>query len=131
MKFTSRIVLAALFVVAGTLHFLIPAVYLRIMPPYLAAKFSIAHRMVSVPLLLIWISGVAEIAGGVGLLIPATRNAAAWGLVALLIAVFPANLYMAQAHLPFPGIAGQGWAQWARLPMQAVLIWWVLSTRRA
>jgi uncharacterized membrane protein len=128
----SRSLLAILFIAAGTLHFVFPAMYLKIVPPYLNPHFDlvIAGRGISVPMLLIWISGTAEIAGGIGLLIPQTRNAAAWGLAALLIAVFPANLYMAQAHLPFAGIAGQAWAQWARLPLQFLLIWWVLSCRR-
>lgn len=133
----SRTILALIFIVAGTMHFLIPALYLEIMPPYLDPGFDLGfdlashHRTVSIPLLLVWISGAAEIAGGLGLLIPRTQNAAAWGLVALLIAVFPANIYMAQAHLPFPGIAGQAWFQWARLPLQGVLIWWIWPhTRR-
>jgi uncharacterized membrane protein len=108
-----RWALAALFVTAGTLHFLVPAVYLRIMPPLLP------H-----PLALIWISGVAEIAGGLGLLVRPVRRAAAWGLIALLVAVSPANIYMAMAHVPFPGIFGEAWVQWARVPLQLPLIAW-------
>ena len=108
-----RIVLAVFFVVAGSLHFFLPHVYLKIMPSYLP------H-----PLALIYISGAAEILGGIGLIIPQTRHAAAWGLVALLIAVMPANIYMATAHIYFPGIMGQSWAQWARLPLQIPLIYW-------
>ena len=108
-----RLLLSLLFLIAGSLHFLLPHVYLRIMPPSLPA-----------PLLLIQISGAAEILGSLGLLLPATRPAAAWGLIALLIAVLPANIYMAVAHLPAPGIMGQTWAQWARLPLQLPLIYW-------
>ena len=104
---------AVFFVVAGTLHFVFPGSYTRIVPPELPA-----------PSLIVAISGVAEIAGGVGLLVPATRRAAAWGLVALLICVFPANIYMAAAHLPFPGILGKSWVQWLRLPLQFPLIAW-------
>jgi uncharacterized membrane protein len=108
--------LAAIFYVgAGLLHFLSPEPYLRIMPPYIPW-----HRA------MVEISGAAEIAGGLGLLIPRLRRIAAWGIVALLVAVFPANVYMAtndiamgSAHLP-------AWALWGRLPLQAVLIWWVL-----
>lgn len=115
-----RTILAVLFVVAGSLHFLAPQLYLRIMPPLLPA-----------PLTLIYISGAAEIAGGLGLLLPATRHAAAWGLIALLIAVLPANIYMAIAHLQIPGIMGQSWAQWLRVPLQLPLIYWAwLYTRR-
>jgi uncharacterized membrane protein len=105
--------LATLFVAAGVTHFLRPEIYERIVPPMLPA-----------PRTIVYISGVAEFAGGFGLLVPATRRAAAGGLVALLICVFPANIYMAVAHVPFPGIAGERWAQWLRLPLQIPLIWW-------
>ena len=71
------------------------------------------------------ISGVAEILGAIGLLLPALRRAAAYGLAVLLVAIFPANIYMAVAHIPFPGIYGESWFQWARLPFQFVLIAWV------
>ena len=80
--------------------------------------------------MLIAISGVAEMLGGVGLLIPSTRRLAAWGLIALLIAVLPANIYTATAHLPLPGVAGQSWLQWARIPLQLPFIYWAwLYTR--
>ena len=109
------ILAAILYVVAGTLHFLHPGVYVRIIPPFIPQ-----------PEAMVWISGMAEIAGGIGLLIRPLRRAAAWGLVALLVAVFPANIYMAASHIqvtdhPLPGIL-----LWARLPLQFVLIWWVL-----
>lgn len=113
-----RIALAVLFVIAGCLHFAFPAPYLRIMPPILPWPAALAA-----------VSGACEIAGGVGLLIPLTRRAAAYGLIALLIAVFPANVYMAWTHVPFPGILGNQWAQWARLPLQGVLIWWAWAVR--
>ena len=77
------------------------------------------------PIALIYISGAAEILGGIALLFRPFRQAAAWGLVALLIAVWPANIYMATAHLPFPGILGQSWAQWLRVLFQIPLIYWV------
>ncbi len=114
-----RTILAVIFILAGTLHFLFPQVYLRIMPPYLPWHLA-----------LLYISGAAEITGGLGLFLPTVRHAAAWGLVALLIAVMPANLYMATAHLPAPGIFGESWAQWLRLPLQLPLIYWAwLYTR--
>jgi uncharacterized membrane protein len=115
-----RIALAVLFVLAGSIHFLAPQVYLKIVPPYLPAHLPI-----------VYLSGIVEILGGVGLLIPSTRQAVAWGLVTLLIAVLPANIYMATAHLPAPGIMGQSWAQWLRIPLQLPLIYWAwLYTRR-
>jgi len=110
--------LASLFIGAGILHFIKPETYLRIMPPALPA-----------PRLLVLLSGVAEVAGGLGLLLPATRRWAAWGLLALLLAVFPANVYMLQIHdqLHLPA-----WLAWARLPLQPLLLWiiWRVALRR-
>jgi len=106
-----------LFIAAGMLHFLRPAMYQQIVPPQLG------HQA-----LLVAISGAAEIAGGVGLLIPATRRAAAYGLIALLVAVFPANVYMATDGARFAKIAPQ-WALYARLPLQLVVIAWMWSLR--
>jgi uncharacterized membrane protein len=106
--------LAALFIVAGVLHFIHPDPFVRIVPPFLPWQEA-----------LVAISGAAEILGGIGLLLGRTQRAAAFGLALLLVAVFPANIYMAVAHLPFPGIAGEAWAQWLRLPFQFLLIAWV------
>jgi uncharacterized membrane protein len=101
--------------VSGFLHFFLPAPYLRIIPPFLPW-----------PRAILWVSGAAEIVGGAGLLLRETRRSAAYGLAALLVAVFPANIYMAAAHVPFAGILGQPWAQWLRLPLQLPLILWAL-----
>lgn len=112
----SYYVLAVLFIGAGITHFVAPTAFLRIVPPYLPA-----------PLLLVYLSGAAELAGGLGLLLPATRRWAIWGLILLLLAVFPANVYMLQTHgagLPVPL-----WALWLRLPLQAVLMAWVWVVR--
>ena len=108
-----RLLFAALFLTSGTLHFLRPEPFIRIVPPYLPWHAA-----------LVAISGAAELAGGIGLLLPRFRRAAAYGLVILLVAVFPANIYMATAHVPFPGLYGQSWFQWLRLPFQFVLIAW-------
>jgi uncharacterized membrane protein len=110
-----RVILACLFIAAGVMHFVIPDVYARIVPPALPLRR-----------VLVLISGIAEILGGVGLLVPLTQRAAAWSLAVLLVAVFPANVYTAVAHLPFPGLFGQAWAQWIRLPLQVPLILWTL-----
>jgi uncharacterized membrane protein len=113
-----RSILAVLFLVAGVLHFLITPVYVNIMPSYLPA-----------PVLLVQLSGAAEMLGGLGLLLPATQPAAAWGLIALLIAVMPANLNMALHPAHWPGIPV--WLLWARLPLQLPLIYWAyLYTHR-
>lgn len=107
---TSLYIMAAIYIVAGLLHFIRPRTYLAIMPPYLPA-----HKA-----LVFW-SGVAELALGLALLLPALRTWAAWGIIALLIAVFPANVYMATGE-KFRKIPA--WVRWGRLPLQAVLIWW-------
>lgn len=111
---TSRLVLAVLFLVGGALHFVIPAAYARIVPPYLPW-----------PMALVYVSGVAEIAGGVGLLVERTRRAAGMGLVLLLLAVLPANVQMV---LDAQASGAAGWAElllWMRLPLQFALIAWV------
>ena len=115
---TQRIFLtiaAVLYIGAGYLHFAKPGTYVKIVPPFLPW-----------PLALVYISGVAEIAGGLGLLIPMVRRAAAWGLVALLIAVFPANIYMAMNPVGSGAAAVPQALLWARLPLQLLLGWWVL-----
>ncbi len=99
-----------LYILAGANHFINPPFYLKIMPPYLPQHAA-----------LVALSGVAELMLGILVLIPATRVWAAWGLILLLIAVFPANLYMAYA----PKLQGlSALIRWGRLPLQFVLIWW-------
>lgn len=99
------------FVLAGINHFLNPDFYLKMMPPYLPAH-----------LFLVQISGAFEIALGALLLIPKFTRLAAFGLIALLIAVFPANIYMAQHAELFPEFSTA--ALYFRLPLQFVLIAW-------
>lgn len=115
--------LLALFMIAmGTLHFVLPQWFERAMPPYLPW-----HRE------LVLISGVFELAGGVGLLIPRLRRAAGWGLVALLIAVFPANVHMAMDPTVLGPEVVSPWILWARLPLQAPMIaaaWWMTRPDR-
>jgi uncharacterized membrane protein len=115
-----RLLMGALYITTGTLHFLITRRYVAIMPPYLPA-----------PRTLVLISGAAEIVGGVGVLVPSPpiRRAAAWGLVALLIAVMPANLYMVTDNQKFPGIPL--WIAVLRLPMQLPLIYWAFRYTRS
>jgi uncharacterized membrane protein len=105
---------------AGAMHFLRPEPYLQMMPSALPA-----------PGALVAISGLAEIAGGLGLILPATRRLAAWGLIALFVAVFPANLNMALNDLPLGDTVVPTWALWARLPLQALLIAWAYQYAKA
>lgn len=122
MRF-GRLVMGVLYIGAGTLHFLATQTYASVVPAYLPA-----HRE------LVYISGAAEILGGIGVLIPDTwiplRRPAAWGIILLLIAVFPANVTMITEHSRFPSVPL--WAAWLRLPLQLPLIYWAwLYTRSA
>jgi len=104
------------FVVAGLLHFVRPKPYRAIVPPYLPA-----------PEALVFLSGVAELAGGLGLMLRPTRRLAGWWLIATLVAVFPANLQMARHPEGYPKVPGGEAVLKARLPLQALLIAWVVS----
>jgi uncharacterized membrane protein len=109
-----RWIAAIFFIGAGINHFLKPEFYQQIIPP------SFPDR----PILVV-VSGIGEIAGGLGLLIRPLRRAAGWGLILLLCAVFPANVYMAISPQSTPGRNYPHWALRARLPLQAVIITWV------
>ena len=114
----SRYILGLAYILAGINHFINPAFYLGIMPPYLPWHGP-----------LVFLSGVAEVALGALVLVPRWSALAAWGLILLLVAVFPANLHMALNPERYPDIAPM--ALWLRLPLQGVLIlwaWW--HTRR-
>lgn len=97
------------YIFAGSMHFVFPSHYLKIMPPIL-----------SLPLTLVYLSGVAEIICGLGFLFDGTRSIAAWATILLLIAIFPANIYMAM-HPDLFGISP--WILYLRLPLQFILIW--------
>jgi uncharacterized membrane protein len=111
--------LSGLFVFAGLMHFVIPGQYASIMPPW------VPYRMEAV-----YLSGVCEIAGGLGLLMPSLRRPAGFGLIALLVAVFPANIQMLINSM---GSHTSGLYQaflWLRLPLQPLLIVWVWKTTK-
>jgi uncharacterized membrane protein len=114
-----RALAGPLFVVSGSLHFTRTRWYESIVPDYLPA-----HRA------LVYASGVAEIAGGAGLMVPAARRAAGWWLIATLVAVFPANVWMAQ-HPERYRVPGGRAALLARLPFQAVFIALVRAAMRS
>jgi uncharacterized membrane protein len=117
LKLLSKYSLGLLFVLGGLYHFINPALYLRMMPSYLPWH-----------LFLVYLSGFFEAALGLLLLVPKYTRLAAWGLIALLVAVFPANLQMALQPEMFPGIPPL--ALWLRLPLQAVFILWAYSLTR-
>lgn len=103
--------MAFLYIVAGINHFRKPGMYIKIIPPVFKN-----------PKLINNLSGAAEIIFGILLLLPFTKTFAAWAIIALLIAIFPANLYMyknkkASFNLP-------KWILFVRLPLQIVLIFW-------
>jgi uncharacterized membrane protein len=107
------VLLAFFFIAAGSNHFVHPGFYVRIVPPWLPA-----------PALLVQISGICEVLGGIGVLVPNTRKLAGVGLIVLMVAVFPANLQMAM-HPGLYADIGTAQAFYIRLPLQLVLIAWV------
>jgi uncharacterized membrane protein len=114
-----RLLAGPTFIFAGAMHFVAPRLYRRIIPPYIPA-----------PAAMVYASGVAEIAGGAGLMIRRSRRPAGWWLIATLIAVFPANVHMALHPEQFSEIPGGKTTLWARLPFQALFIAWVRSAMR-
>jgi len=108
-KAVLRVLFAAFFIVAGISHFTNRAFFIAIVPPYLPW-----------PAALVYISGVAEILLGALLMVPRTSRLAGWGLIALLVAVFPANVHMAMNPHLYPTISPT--VLWIRLPLQGVLI---------
>lgn len=111
MKLVSLILMSLLYVGAGINHLIQPETYLRIMPPYLPE-----------PLFLVYASGIIEIALGLMLWVYGLRRWAAWGIILLLVAVFPANIYMAELGGEAFGLPE--WVVIARLPLQGLLIYW-------
>ena len=115
-----RYVLSAFMTAIGLLHFPADHIFVQIVPPFFPAAYA-----------LVWISGLIEIALGIGLLFERTRRAAGFGLVALYVAVFPANIYMAIENVQLHGLPA--WLEqppsaslWARLPFQVVFVLWAL-----
>jgi uncharacterized membrane protein len=111
-----KIVFALIFIAAGVGHFLNPGLFIKIMPASIPYKPE-----------LVYISGILEIILGTMMLFPQTSVIATWGLMALLVAVFPANVNLALNPGLTPGFPG--WLHWLRLPLQPVLIWWAYQYR--
>ena len=110
-----RIVLAVFMMGIGALHFVNPADFVQIVP-----------RALPAPLALVLVSGFFEILGGAGLLVPRVRRYASFGLVALYVAVFPANVNMAVHDLQLGSAHVPAFLLWLRLPFQLVFIAWAL-----
>jgi uncharacterized membrane protein len=122
-RLLTRILLAALFLAAGILHLTDTDLFLPIMPPFIPW-----------PRLCVRVSGVCEIFAAAGLLIPQRhiQTVTGWGLSLLLVAIFPANIYMAAENIRIHGVPSHPWMGWARLPLQPLLIaavWWVTGLR--
>ncbi|GMQ84550.1 MAG: hypothetical protein BMS9Abin07_0114 [Acidimicrobiia bacterium] len=116
MGVTKRVllwVMGGFYVVAGMNHFLNAEAYIAIMPTYLPWHGQ-----------LVFLSGLGEVALGIGVLIPTTRVVSAWGIILLLILIFPANLYVAMNDLAYFGGEPNTLLNWLRLPFQLVLIAW-------
>jgi len=109
--------LAIFFINVGVDHFINPDFYLSIMPPALPLHLEA-----------VYISGFFEVLGGVGVLVPRLRKIAGWGLVALLVAVYPANIYMALTPQAFPDTPLG--ALYFRLVLQFVFFYWAFSVTR-
>ena len=106
--------MAFFYTIGGVNHFVAPQFYLPMMPPYLPLHLE-----------LVYLSGVAEIVLGIAVLFPSVRVQAAWGIILLLIAIFPANLHIAFNNVPIGGATeGLGPLNWVRLPFQAVFVAW-------
>jgi uncharacterized membrane protein len=114
-----RGLLGVLMVLAGIVHFVNPEPYLMMMPDYLPWHEA-----------LVFISGVAEVLLGLALFVPKLRPLAGWGLIALFIAVLPANIWMATEGIQPPGLEMSPTAAWLRIPMQAVFIFWAWAVTR-
>jgi uncharacterized membrane protein len=119
-KRAARWILALFMIGIGITHFVATSAFVAIVPAWLPA-----------PRLLVLVSGVCEIAGGVGLVVPGVQRAAAIGLVLLYVAVFPANVNMAVHHIDQLGVRLPAAALWARLPFQLVFIAWAWWLARA
>ena len=107
-------VMGVFYILAGINHFVVPRFYMRMMPLYVPF-----HRFMVI------VSGIVEIALGALLFLPEYRSLAAWGVIALLVLIFPANIHHLTSRKP--GVGAPAWLLWLRLPMQGVLIWWAYS----
>ena len=118
-KTNVRIGTGLTFIFAGVSHFLIPDTFMKLMPPF-----------VPFPLAMVYISGVFEILGGIGLIVSKTKKLAGYGLILLLLAVYPANIYVAWKNIQLGGFMSNSIYQWFRVILQIPLIFWVYWTAK-
>ena len=118
LKRISLLLLATFFILAGLNHFVNKKFYVSMMPPYLPAHAT-----------LVYVSGIFEILGGIGVLFATPRKWAGYGLIFLMLAVFPANIYMVMNPTLFVQSAPL-WALYLRLPIQFVIISWIYWTTK-
>jgi uncharacterized membrane protein len=116
-KNNARIGTGITFMLTGFFHFLMPATFMKLMPPFIPE-----------PLLMIYLSGIFEILGGIGLILSKTKTWAGYGLILLLLAVFPANIYVAWENVQLGGFMNYPVYQWFRVVLQFALIGWVYWT---
>ncbi len=115
LKTPARIALGIIFILASTFHFTAQDVEMQLIPRSLPLRRAA-----------LYITGVFELLGGIGILIPRFQVAAGRGLAALLVAIFPANIYHTINRKRFRGMTGSPLYHIVRWPMQGVLIWWAL-----
>lgn len=117
LKTLARFTMGVLFILASSMHFTASEAELKIIPEFLPLR----HEA-------LYITGIFEFLGGLGLFFPnaKVRRASAWGLVALLMLIFPANVYQAVKNIQLGGFMNTRLYQWGRLPFQVVFIWWAL-----
>lgn len=111
----ARIAVGSMFIFSGSSHFWATETFLKMMPEILPAHLAI-----------VYVSGLLEIAGGIGLFIPKLQRWAAIGLVVLLVGVLPANINVALNNIQLGGWMNDPLYQWIRVPFQLILIWWVI-----
>ena len=112
IKFTTIVIMSLFYIWVGINHFIDPAWFVKIMPPYLPFHYEA-----------VYVSGFFEILFGLMLIIPGSRRYAAWGLILLLIAVYPANIYLAFNEDPQIAIGISAFAaSWVRLPIQFIFL---------
>ena len=119
LKNNARVGTGMTFIFTGLSHFIMPDTIMKLMPPQIPA-----------PLLMVYISGIFEMLGGIGLIVSKTKRWASYGLILLLLAVYPANIYVALENIQLGGFMNNSTYQWFRVILQIPLIIWVWWTAR-